>query len=256
MKKNSNNWPDVKVLSSREELGRVAGEEIENKIVELLASKQEIRMIFAAAPSQNETLEYLVQSKRIEWNRIVGFNLDEYIGLGEGAPQLFASYLNEKLFNRVRFKNVFLLNGSGNIQEELSRYETLLSQAPVDIVCLGIGENGHIAFNDPSIADFEDPLVVKLVKLDMESRLQQVHDGCFEKLSDVPTKALTLTIPTIMNADALFCMVPGSNKKEAVFHTLNSSITREWPATILRNHPDCKFYFDEESISFNQVKQL
>ena len=256
MKKFKNSWLDVSVLSSRKELGKVAGEDIERKIVELQASKEEIRMIFAAAPSQNETLDYLVNSKKIDWSRVVAFNLDEYIGLGSDAPQLFSSFLKERLFSKVRFKEVNLLKGDGNIEKEMSRYTELITAAPIDIVCLGIGENGHIAFNDPSVADFEDPLIVKQVKLDLESRIQQVNDGCFHQLSEVPESALTLTIPAIIKSDFLFCMVPGASKREAVFHTLNSPITNEWPATILQNHPNCKFYFDMDSFSYDPIKQM
>lgn len=256
MEKFKNSWLDVNVLPSREELGKVAGSDIEKKIVDLLASKEEIRIIFAAAPSQNETLNYLVNSKKIDWSRVVAFNLDEYIGLASDAPQLFSSFLKERLFSKVMFKEVNLLKGDGNIGEEMKRYSELISSAPIDIVCLGIGENGHIAFNDPSVADFEDPLIVKQVRLDLESRIQQVNDGCFQRISDVPELALTLTIPTILKSEFLFCMVPGKSKKEAVFHTLNSPVTKEWPATVLQNHPNCKLYLDMDSFSFDPIKQM
>lgn len=235
------------VYDSREQMGKAAASDIINKIKELLSQKESIRMIFAAAPSQNEVLANLVASNDVEWHRIEAFHMDEYIGLPEGAPQLFSSFLNDKIFKQVPFNQVNLINGN-NGEDECSRYANLLSQAPVDIVCLGIGENGHIAFNDPPVADFSDADAVKKVKLDTVCRQQQVNDGCFPTLNDVPEYALTLTIPTLMAGTHLFCVVPGETKREAVTQTLNNpEITTEWPSTVLRNHKDCKFYFDKDS---------
>lgn len=256
MKNFKNYWLDVSVLHSREELGIAAGRDIEKKIIELLEIKPEIRMIFAAAPSQNETLDYLAGSKKIEWNRITAFNMDEYIGLHDNAPQLFSSYLNSRLFSKVKCKNVHFINSGAAVAGEIERFSGLISAAPIDIVCLGIGENGHIAFNDPSIADFRDPEIIKEVKLDLESRLQQVNEKCFSRLEDVPEMALTLTVPVLMNASYLFCMVPGKSKRNAVYNTLNLPVTEECPATILQQHSNCKFYFDLDSFQFQPTKQV
>lgn len=235
------------VFETRSEMGKKASADIKNKINELLASKSEIRMIFAAAPSQNEVLEQLIKSDDIEWNRIVAFHMDEYIGLPKGAPQLFSNFLNENLFNVVPFKEVHLIDGS-NTKDECSRYAKLIEEKPIDIVCLGIGENGHIAFNDPPVADFNDTETVKEVILDEVCRQQQVNDGCFETLNHVPKSAYTLTIPALFGGQHLFCVVPGSTKKEAVYQTLNyPEISTVWPSTILRNHTSCNFYFDKDS---------
>jgi glucosamine-6-phosphate deaminase len=235
------------VFETRSEMGKKAAADIKNKIKELLEFKSEIRMIFAAAPSQNEVLAHLVNSNDIEWNRIVAFHMDEYIGLSKGATQLFSNFLNENIFNLVPFKKVNLIDGT-NTENECSRYAKLIDEKPIDIVCLGIGENGHIAFNDPPVADFNDSETVKEVILDEVCRQQQVNDGCFETLNQVPKSAYTLTIPALVGGSYLFCVVPGPTKKEAVYQTLNyPEVSTTWPSTILREHGSCQFYFDSKS---------
>jgi glucosamine-6-phosphate deaminase len=237
----------VSVFDSRQKLGEKAAEDISKKIKELLENKSELRIVFAAAPSQNEMLEFLIKSKEIEWNKIIAFHMDEYIGLQKDANQLFSKYLCDHVFDHVPFKKVHLINGN-NTLDECQKYGELLSEAPIDIVCMGIGENGHIAFNDPSVADFEDTKVMKKVELDQICRQQQVNDGCFAKIDDVPQHAYSLTVPTLMSASHLFCVVPGRTKKEAVQQTLyNPQITTQWPSTILRKHKSCNFYFDNDS---------
>ncbi|MFL5789640.1 MAG: 6-phosphogluconolactonase, partial [Flavisolibacter sp.] len=164
----------VKVFKTRSELGAAAAEEVKQKIVKVLEEKEHINIMFAAAPSQNEFLNELKQ-KNIEWFRINAFHMDEYVGLDKKAPQLFASYLNERLFNKVNLRSVHYINGNAkDIQEECDRYAGLLNLFPTDIVCLGIGENSHLAFNDPHVANFNDNETVKVVTLDEQSRLQQV----------------------------------------------------------------------------------
>lgn len=238
---------DLLVFSDREQMGRKAAEDIQQKINELLAVQPEVRMIFAAAPSQNEVLKHLVKTTDIPWNKIVAFHMDEYIGLHKDAPQLFANFLAEKLFSQVPFKEIHLIDGRNTV-DECDRYGKLINEAPIDIVCLGIGENGHIAFNDPPVADFEDPLLMKKVALDTVCRQQQVNDGCFPQFNEVPTHAYTLTIPVLMSGRYLFCVVPGPSKKEAVYQTLNHwEISTDWPSTILRRHQNCTFYFDKDS---------
>ena len=173
--------------------------------------------------------------------------MDEYIGLSSESPESFANYLNQHIFKKVPFKKVHLINGVNQLDKELERYTNLLSAAPIDIICLGIGENGHIAFNDPDVADFNDPKIVKAVTLDQQCRQQQVNDGCFTALNEVPKKAITLTIPTLMSANFLFCVVPGDSKREAVKNALFGPIGTACPASILRTHPSCKFFLDTES---------
>lgn len=238
---------DIKIFTSREKMGNAAGSDVESKIIEILKVKSELRMIFAAAPSQNELLDYLAASQMIEWNRIIAFHMDEYIGLPDEASQLFSEYLNNRLFKKVLFKEIHLINGQNYPAKEAARYAEIIKQVPIDIICLGIGENGHIAFNDPSVADFNDMEIVKEVELDKSSRLQQVNEGCFSTLEQVPERALTITIPTIMKANFLFCVVPGKRKHNAVYKTLYGPIENKCPATVLRTHHACKFYFDTDS---------
>ena len=228
-------------------MGLAAGRDVEARVAGLLEFKDEVRMVFAAAPSQNEMLDYLAGSRLIDWSRVTAFHMDEYIGLNGGADQLFSLYLERRLFSKVKMKNVHLINGNTDTEKEAGRYSSLLTEAPLDIICLGIGENGHIAFNDPPVADFSDTMVVKKVSLDRACRLQQVNEGCFTTLEEVPEKALTLTIPVIFKASHLFCVVPGKSKREAVYNTLNGPVTTACPASVLQKHPDCSFYFDRDS---------
>lgn len=237
----------VNVYANRRDLGTSAGRAAAAKIKELLEAKGSIRMIFAAAPSQNEFLETLAADPDIDWSRITAFHMDEYIGLPNDAPQKFSRFLSERLFDVVKPGRVHLIDSSSQIEAECHRYGELLREAPIDIVCLGIGENGHIAFNDPPVADFEDPLTVKPVELDDECRQQQVNDGCFGTFDDVPTHALTLTIPTLMSGAYLYCMVPGPTKRAAVNRTLNGPISTDCPSTVLRRHPNCTLYVDRDS---------
>jgi len=244
---------EVRVYQNRQALGASAGEEAAEHIRRLLAKQERVRIIFAAAPSQNEFLATLTNAEGIDWNRITAFHMDEYIGLPAHSPQRFSAFLSEKLFDLVKPGEVHLIDCSADIDSECARYASLLSAAPIDIVCMGIGENGHIAFNDPPVADFDDPLVIKPVELDMICRQQQVNDGCFPTIGDVPTHALTLTIPTLMSGKRLFCMVPGITKRNAVIRTLNGSISTECPSTILRRHPNCTLYTDADSYGDGRI---
>jgi glucosamine-6-phosphate deaminase len=234
----------VSVYPDRRALGAAAGADVAATIRSLLSTKPNVRMIFAAAPSQNEMLETLVAADGIDWPRVTAFHMDEYIGLPEDAPQRFARYLRDRLFDRVKPGRVHLINSSNSIDDECRRYGALLREAPIDIVCLGIGENGHIAFNDPPVADFNDPLTIKPVALDDACRQQQVNDGCFPSFASVPTHAVTLTIPTLLAGAHLYCSVPGPTKRQAVSRTLSGPISTQCPSTILRQHPDCTLYAD------------
>lgn len=237
----------VKVFDTRAAMGAAAGEDVSNLLRALLANKRTVRMIFAAAPSQNETLEALAAASGIEWSRVTAFHMDEYIGLTPDAPQRFGRYLSNHLFDRVQPGKVHLIDSTRPPAEECRRYSQLLQEASIDIVCLGIGENGHIAFNDPPVADFDDKAWIKPVELDLACRQQQVNDGCFATLADVPTHALTLTIPALMSGRHLFCSVPGPTKRQAVAQTLAGTISTECPSTVLRRHPACTLYVDRAS---------
>jgi glucosamine-6-phosphate deaminase len=239
----------VRVYETRSEMGAEAAKDVAEKIKELLLSKEgNINIIFAAAPSQNEFLASLSSEKNIDWKRVNAFHMDEYIGLDKNAPQSFANFLKERIFDKVPFNEVYYIHGNESDSNfECDRYSKLLEKFPADIVCMGIGENTHIAFNDPHTANFNDPVLVKVVTLDLASRQQQVHDGCFARIEDVPTSAITLTVPALMKADGIFCIVPGKNKAAAVFHTLNSEVNENYPATILKEHANAILYLDKES---------
>ncbi|QHE53022.1 glucosamine-6-phosphate deaminase [Pontibacillus sp. HMF3514] len=238
---------NVKVYENRTTMGVAAAREVSKKIKELLSKQNQVRMIFAAAPSQNEFLEHLRSDHEIDWSRITAFHMDEYIGLPIDAPQRFSHFLSEHLFNFVNLGEVHLMESSNHDKDECKRYTELINQAPIDIVCLGIGENGHIAFNDPPVADFNDSSIMKSVELDEVCRQQQVNDGCFQDIQSVPTHALTLTIPTLLSGKYLYCIVPGPSKRVAVEQTINGSITTECPASILRSHSACTLYLDADS---------
>jgi glucosamine-6-phosphate deaminase len=237
----------TKVFESRSLMGLDAANLVSEKIGELLKTKEFVNIIFAAAPSQNDFLDELTK-KDIEWNRINAFHMDEYVGLDANAPQGFGNFLKDRLFKKVPFRSVQYLNGNAaDLKVECDRYANLLSLEPADIVCMGIGENTHLAFNDPHVADFNDQNIVKIVDLDMECRQQQVNDGCFNRIEEVPTHALTLTIPTLFKSAYVYCIVPGEKKAEAVYHTLNENITEKYPSTILRKHPNAILFIDKKS---------
>ena len=241
---------NVKVCANRAAMGRESAILVSGRINEILGQQEYINIVFAAAPSQNEFLAALRTQTRVDWRRINAFHMDEYIGLPRDAPQSFGSFLKEKLFGWMPFTSVNYINGNtADLQVECERYTRLLTQYPPDIVCMGIGENGHIAFNDPPVADFDDPLMVKVVELDAECRQQQVNDGCFGSLEQVPTHALTLTVPALMAGKYIYCMVPGKNKAKAVDRTLNGEIGVQCPASALRNHPNAMLFLDKESSS-------
>jgi glucosamine-6-phosphate deaminase len=243
----------VKVYENRSAMGAAAAIEAAATIKELLSRKERIRIIFAAAPSQNEFLAELVQQQGIEWSRITAFHMDEYMGLSSDAPQRFSRFLCDRLFDLVHPGELHLIQGSNRIEEEVKRYGDLIAAAPIDIICLGIGENGHIAFNDPPVADFADSHIIKPVELDDACRQQQVNDGCFPSFEAVPTHALTLTIPTMMSGAHLFCMVPGPTKRAAVEQTLRGPITTACPASILRQHAECTLFVDRDSFGLTHT---
>lgn len=234
----------ARVYSDRNRMAEAVVQEIKAAIGQLLLKKQEINILFAAAPSQSEVLEGLRCSDGIPWNQINAFHMDEYIGLGTNAVQGFGNFLSTALFNHVPLKNVFYLGRSGlSPEEDCLNYSSLLKSYPLDITLLGIGENGHIAFNDPPVADFKDKKAVKIVSLDQTCRQQQVNDGCFNHIEDVPETALTLTIPELIKPEYLFCTVPGELKMEAVSKTLYGPIAESCPASVLRT-VKTKLYMD------------
>jgi len=239
----------VQIYPSRAEMGKAAAEEMAVVLKKLLKSQDNVRMIFASAPSQNDFFIHLATIEDIDFSRVTAFHLDEYIGLPADAPQGFGNFLKERLFSKLSPLGEihFIDSQAQDPQAECDRYAALLNAAPIDIVCMGIGENAHIAFNDPPVADFNDPKLVKIVELDQICRQQQVNDGCFASLDLVPTHAVTLTVPAIMRGKAVFCMVPGPTKANAVYNTLEKEITTAYPSSILRMKQGAVLYLDTDS---------
>lgn len=236
----------VVLAPSRAEMGARAAADVAAELRARLARQDDVRMVFAAAPSQSEMLAVLRTAPDIAWDRVTAFHMDEYIGLDASAPQRFGLWLRRELFDHLPFAAVHLLSPEPDAEQAARDYAALLAEAPIDLVCLGIGSNGHLAFNDPP-ADLYDPADVRVVTLDDACRQQQVDDACFDRFDAVPQRALTLTVPRLLRADRLFCVVPGAIKREAVTRTLRGEIHGDCPATALRLHRDCTLYLDPES---------
>lgn len=235
----------VEIYATRDAMGAAAAGKVAARMQSLLADQGRIRMVFAAAPSQNEFLATLCTIDGLDWSRVEAFHMDEYVGLPGDAPQSFGSFLRERLFGKVNPGRVEYINGNApDSIAECERYSALLNKQPIDIVCAGIGENGHMAFNDPHVADFEDPHMVKVVTLDDVCRMQQVHDGAFPAIDAVPQTALSMTMPALMSARWLYCIVPGPTKTEAVYRSLSEPISEACPATIMRRHKSAVLYLD------------
>ncbi|MEH2487311.1 glucosamine-6-phosphate deaminase [Bradyrhizobium sp. AZCC 2230] len=228
-------------------MGRAAASDIAAALRDRLAHQDRVRMVFAAAPSQAEMLDALASERDIDWRRVIAFHMDEYLGLPAHAPERFGVWLTRHFFSRVPLGAVHLIGQESDPDRETARYAGLLAEAPIDIVCLGIGVNGHLAFNDPPVANLHDTEQVKIVELDAICRQQQVDDKCFAALGDVPTHAITLTISRLLDAHQLFCVVPGAAKRAAVEQSLYGPIGAACPASALRTHPRCTLYLDRDS---------
>ncbi|WJR67888.1 6-phosphogluconolactonase [Neorhizobium sp. CSC1952] len=237
----------VESFAARAEMGAAAAADIAAALAGLLGKQANVRMVFAAAPSQADMLAALCAVPGIDWNRVTAFHMDEYIGLSPSSPARFGNWLDQHVFGRLPFAAVHRITPEPDAAAEIRRYSDLLNEAPIDFVCLGIGVNGHIAFNDPPVADFSDPLDVKIVELDDICRQQQVDDECFPDLASVPREAVTLTVPRLVRAGRMFCVVPGRVKRDAVSKTLHGPLTTECPASILRTHAACTLYIDKDS---------
>lgn len=239
--------PRVRVFPDRAAMGAAAAADVAAELRARLAEQDAVRMVFAAAPSQSDMLDRLVAAPGIDWTRVTAFHMDEYLGLPPESPARFANWLDRAIFTRFPFGEVHRIDPGHDPEATVMAYTKLLAEAPVDIVCLGIGQNGHLAFNDPPVADLDDPVAVKVVELDRTCRQQQVDDGAFATVDDVPTHAITLTIPRLLDARRLFCVVPGAAKRHAVDRALHAPVSAADPATALRTHPDVTLYLDSAS---------
>jgi glucosamine-6-phosphate deaminase len=229
-------------------MGNAAAESAAWSLRALAVQNDTVAVIFATGASQMATLEALTSIPGLPWDKVVGFHMDEYLGISEDHPASFRRYLRERLTSKVRMRHFYTVDGtSGRAEETCRKYAELLRQHNPQLCLVGIGENGHLAFNDPAEADFEDPLDIKIVSLDTECRQQQVNEGWFESLTEVPRQAITLTIPTLMRVPRLIASVPGERKAHIVHRTLTEEISTDCPATIMRNHPNTTVYLDHDS---------
>ena len=237
----------VYVFDTREEMGKVAAADAAKRINAVIEKNGVANVIFAAAPSQNDLLENLLKED-IDWSKVRGFHQDEYVGIDASEPAGFGNFLRRAIYDRVQFKELhYLLCAADEAEKKCEEYAELLTKYPADLIFLGIGENGHLAFNDPAVADFEDPKMVKIVELDDVCRQQQVNDGCFATLDDVPKFAMTLTMSYIMSVSEAICVVPTDRKANAVYGALEGPVTTECPASILRKHANAALYLDKNS---------
>jgi glucosamine-6-phosphate deaminase len=240
----------VQVLPTHEELATAAAAIAARHLQQILAQQQHATLLLASAASQVRFLGCLTAMPDIDWQRVVCFHMDEYLGIPDAHPASFRRFLQEHVVQRVHPGTVHYLAGdAAQPLAECARYATLLRAQPIDLCCLGIGENGHIAFNDPSVADFDDPHTVKLVKLDDACRQQQVGEGAFPNLDVVPRYAYTLTIPTLCAARRIVGVVPEQRKAKAVHRALTGPIETACPASILRQQSHAILFLDAHSAS-------
>jgi glucosamine-6-phosphate deaminase len=238
----------AEIYSDRTEAAKAAASAAVQTINVAAQKTDQTGVVFATGASQLELLAQLTQVPGIPWQKIVGFHLDEYVGISRDHRASFRHYLEENLSRRVPMRNFHEIDGSEPHPEKVCRdYAELFRSCPPALCLLGIGENGHLAFNEPAEADFQDAVDVKVVELDAVCRQQQVAEGWFDRLEQVPQRAITLTIPAIFRIPRLIVSVPGSRKASIVRRTLSEPISTACPATILREHPNATVYLDEEA---------
>ena len=239
---------NVQIYNSDTQLARDAAQVVQKTLDSILKFRETVRVIFATGNSQLKFLDALTSLNGIEWSRITCFHLDEYLGINAEHPSSFRYYLQERLEKKVKPKQFNYIEGDTlEPLKECDRYTQLLHSQPIDLCLLGVGANGHLGFNEPSVADFQDSYMVKLVKLDTINHQQQVTQGHFPNLESVPKYAFTLTIPTICSAKQILCLAPGQNKANVVKQMLQGKITKNFPASILRQQSQATLFLDEDS---------
>lgn len=234
--------PDCKSASE------AAALEAAQTLIALGETLSEFGVIFATGASQIEMLRSLTATPALPWHKVLGFHLDEYIAMPINHPASFRGYLRHHLLSKVQLKEFFEIDGTAGDLEEMCREYALRLRRVAPTVCLlGIGENGHLAFNDPGEADFNDPLDVRIVQLDAVCREQQASEGWFNSLEDVPERAITVTIPALFRVPKLVLTVPGARKSPAIKRLIEGPISTDCPATILRRHPNATLYLDRDA---------
>ena len=239
---------------SRDILGAAAARSAGQALRAAISARGSARLIAAAAPSQLDVYRALVRDPGIDWSAVTVLHMDDYLDLDAEAPQRFANWLRIHLVDLVHPGRFLAMRTESGADAASAEYESWLAEGPIDLVCLGIGVNGHIAFNDPPDARFEDPAGVRAVALSEASRIQQVDDGCFGSLDQVPTHALTLTIPALLSGAHLVCAVPGAQKAEAVRALMLEQFDEQWPCTALRHHPRCEVHIDQGAASLLETR--
>jgi len=246
----------VRVHPTPDALAQDAAEMVRAHLQATLAHQEKATAILASATSQVRFLEALTALPDIDWSRITLFHMDEYLGISAEHSASFRRFMRERVEAKIRPRAFHYIQGDADEPlRECERYARLLAEQPMDLCCLGIGENGHVAFNDPHVADFKDPAPIKLVKLDVPCRQQQVGEGCFSTLAEVPQYAFTLTIPTLCSARRMVCVVPERRKAAAVRAALQGPITTACPASILRQQPHCTLFLDAESAALVSISR-
>jgi glucosamine-6-phosphate deaminase len=239
------------VFASRAELAQSAAERAAELIRAAVASRARARVVLATGNSQLALIDVLTSLRGVPWHAVEIFHMDEYVGVSDTHPASFRKWIRERVANKVNPASAeYMIGDAPDIPAECSRYSALLLAAPVDLAFVGIGENGHIAFNDPHVADFDDPETVKVVEPDEACRRQQVGEGHFSSIEDMPKQALTMTCPALMRAEHLVCSVPEARKARAVAAAMEGPLSEACPASILRTHPDARVYLDHESAAF------
>lgn len=241
----------IKTIVSRTsaELGQKAGASAAEKIKQAISARGQANIIMATGTAQYETLRYLINDKSIDWSSVVMFHLDEYIGIPGTHKASFRKFLTERFLDKVPpLKKTHLINGYDDVNQEIEYLNEAIRKHPIDVALIGIGENGHVAFNDPP-ADFDTEIPFIVVKLDETCRRQQVSEQWFEAIDKVPTNAVSMSVKQMMKATSIIASVPDKRKAPAVFNTLNQDIDPRYPSSILRTHPDCELYIDTESAS-------
>lgn len=237
----------TQVYPNAQAAGAAAARDAATAMRQQAAGRDSVGVIFATGASQMAMLGALTTIQGVPWEKVLGFHMDEYIGIGPDHPASFRRYLRERLTSRVHMRHFLGVDGNNDAAEECRSYAEALREAEPQLCLLGIGENGHLAFNDPGEADFQDPVDMKVVCLDDACRTQQVAEGWFSSLNEVPHKALTLTIPALLRAPKLIASVPGPRKAAIVRRTVQETISTACPATILLTHPDATVYLDLDS---------
>jgi glucosamine-6-phosphate deaminase len=240
----------IAVFNDAASLARAAAKDAADALRRALDQRGEANVMLATGNSQLLFLGELVQCGDLAWDRVRAFHMDEYVGIADTHPASFRRYMRERVAARIPLKEFHYIRADGDgADREAARYEELLRAHPLDLCCCGIGENGHLAFNDPPVADFADRRAVKVVALDAASRRQQVGEGHFPTIADVPTHAITVTIPALLAAARVLAIVPETRKAEAVRRALSGPIDTTCPASILRRQSHATLYLDDESSS-------